>query len=290
MSVNKLFVVYYNPISKTFGYSIIDDYTIENEIIIPSFDPESHVLIQYSFFNDLSKKFTFNQFVDILIPQVSNIFSSQFGLLYNYFVFENLSDILISGWSLPSQQDFIDLIDYADSLSNYESFNSLSLNDSDFWTYTDNFIPTNSLSFNLKGSGVRFYNSGLFGYLKVTAGLWSKTLHENDDHVFEPYCLILDSTIPSIDAFGYVSKIQGFACRPRKNSTSLADGEKSTYTGNDGKVYETICINGIEWLAQNLCETKYQDLTDIPFISDNNSWLNSTSGACCYFDNDSDNL
>jgi hypothetical protein len=38
--------------------------------------------------------------------------------------------------------------------------------------------------------------------------------------------------------------VHGHSVRLVKESTSLSDGQEGTYTGNDGKVYKTICIDG----------------------------------------------
>ena len=63
----------------------------------------------------------------------------------------------------------------------------------------------------------------------------------------------------------YGDKENGFSVRLVNASTSLSEGETGTYNGNDGKVYSTKVINGIEWLTDNLEETKYSDGTTIPY-------------------------
>ena len=52
---------------------------------------------------------------------------------------------------------------------------------------------------------------------------------------------------------------QGGPIRLVKTTTTLTHGQTGTYTGNDGKVYRTICIGTQEWLADNLCETKFRN-------------------------------
>mgnify|MGYP006914138474 FL=1 len=74
-----------------------------------------------------------------------------------------------------------------------------------------------------------------------------------------------------------------------KKSTTLLNGEEGTYTGNDGKAYRTICIGTQEWLADNLCETKYRNGDMIPIVTDNTAWAALTTGAMCYYDNDINN-
>jgi len=82
----------------------------------------------------------------------------------------------------------------------------------------------------------------------------------------------------------------GLALRPLKDSTTLTHGQTGIYTGNDGKVYRTICIGTQEWLACNLAETKYRNLDDIPEVTDNDDWVALTTGALCAYDNDWDNV
>ena len=86
-----------------------------------------------------------------------------------------------------------------------------------------------------------------------------------------------------------VPKLAGAAVRLIKSVTSLSDGETGTYTGNDGKVYRTICIGTQEWLADNLCETLYRDGSPIPEVTDAATWAALTTGARCSYDNDESN-
>ncbi len=87
----------------------------------------------------------------------------------------------------------------------------------------------------------------------------------------------------------FIYKATGTSLRPVKESTTLTHGQSGTYTGNDGKVYRTICIGTQEWVADNLCETKYRNGDSIPEVQDNISWAALTTGARCFYNNDPNN-
>lgn len=55
-------------------------------------------------------------------------------------------------------------------------------------------------------------------------------------------------------------------------TTTKANGSLGTYVGNDGRIYRTIVINGIEWLADNLAETKFSDGSVIPIATSESVW------------------
>ena len=84
-------------------------------------------------------------------------------------------------------------------------------------------------------------------------------------------------------------KSYGMSIRLIKDSTTLTHGQKGSYTGNDGKIYRTICIGTQEWLADNLCETLYRDGSPIPEVTDAATWAALTTGARCSYDNDESN-
>jgi len=81
----------------------------------------------------------------------------------------------------------------------------------------------------------------------------------------------------------------GKSIRLVKDSTTLTDGQEGTYTGNDGKVYRTICIGTHEWLADNLKETKYRNGDIISVITDDYQWSQLTTGARCAYNNNETN-
>lgn len=60
-----------------------------------------------------------------------------------------------------------------------------------------------------------------------------------------------------------------------------------TVTDIDGNVYDTISIGTQVWMKQNLKTTKYRDGSGIPNVTDNNAWSALTTGARCYYNNDS---
>lgn len=57
-------------------------------------------------------------------------------------------------------------------------------------------------------------------------------------------------------------------------------------TDIDGNTYQTIVINGQEWMAENLKTSKYANGNEIPNVS-TSAWPNLTTGAWCNFANDS---
>lgn len=61
----------------------------------------------------------------------------------------------------------------------------------------------------------------------------------------------------------------------------------TTVTDIDGNIYNTVTIGSQVWMKENLKVTKYKDGTAISNITDNTQWTNLTTGAYCYYDNNS---
>ncbi|MHC1707715.1 MAG: FISUMP domain-containing protein [Bacteroidales bacterium] len=60
-----------------------------------------------------------------------------------------------------------------------------------------------------------------------------------------------------------------------------------TVTDYDGNIYNTIVIGTQVWMQKDLKVTHYNDGTLIPNITDSASWPSLTTGARCYYNNDS---
>jgi hypothetical protein len=60
----------------------------------------------------------------------------------------------------------------------------------------------------------------------------------------------------------------------------------NAYIDGDGNYYDAIVINGLAWTLKNLYTTKYQNGTDITFMSNWNNLETYTEGAYCYPQND----
>jgi uncharacterized protein (TIGR02145 family) len=60
-----------------------------------------------------------------------------------------------------------------------------------------------------------------------------------------------------------------------------------TMTDQQGNVYKTIVIGNQEWMAENLKTSIYRNGETIANITDNAQWGGLTTGAWCYYNNDS---
>lgn len=69
--------------------------------------------------------------------------------------------------------------------------------------------------------------------------------------------------------------------------TPANNDNPNTVTDIDGNVYTTVTIGSQVWTVENLRVTHYNDGTPIPHVTDSAAWDNNTSGAYCYYNNDS---
>lgn len=54
----------------------------------------------------------------------------------------------------------------------------------------------------------------------------------------------------------------------------------------DGNSYNTVTLGSQIWMSRNLETTKFNDGSDIPLVSDFDTWRGLTSAAYCWYDND----
>ncbi len=71
------------------------------------------------------------------------------------------------------------------------------------------------------------------------------------------------------------------------NGNPSNNNNEETVSDIDGNVYTTVKIGNQIWTVENLKTTKYNDGTDINHTIDNTEWNNDSSGAYCYYSNDS---
>jgi len=78
-----------------------------------------------------------------------------------------------------------------------------------------------------------------------------------------------------------------FSC---SNSDSNNDNNSdSDLVDIDGNIYETLTICDQTWMKSNLNVSKYRNGDEIPQVTDGTQWKNLTTGAWCYFQNNTSN-
>jgi len=65
--------------------------------------------------------------------------------------------------------------------------------------------------------------------------------------------------------------------------------ESSTVTDIEGNVYKTRVIGNYQWMSGNLRTTLYNDGEKIPNLTANKDWVESHTGAFCWYNNDAVN-
>lgn len=72
-------------------------------------------------------------------------------------------------------------------------------------------------------------------------------------------------------------------------SFTTTDAQTVSLTDADGNTYNTVTIGTQVWMAENLKTTKYNDGSNIPNITDGSTWINLTTSAYCWYNNDASN-
>jgi uncharacterized protein (TIGR02145 family) len=215
-----------------------------------------------------------------------------YGRLYNWYAATDVRNIANTGWHVPSITEWETLMLYLDPDGVPNSYTNdagtyLKETGTIYWD-TPNTGATNTKLFNGRGAGMRNF-SGVFVNYKQSAFFWSTTA-DPGIYTSKRADLFYDYPCLYIEKLGGYFRVTGGPVRLLKDSTTLTDGQAGTYTGNDGKVYRTICIGTQEWLADNLCETEYRNGDAIPEVTDNAAWAALTTGAWCAYDNDNTNV
>ena len=221
---------------------------------------------------------------DSLIYLISADLVATYGRLYNYCAVSGTGSTSLAntGWHVPSYSELQTLQSQGGNF-NYQAI-KVRTTGTTYWDYSDLAIPTNQYKFNARGAGYRDL-SGNFSGLNRYTGYWSTTA--NVDPLMSNLAWLVDMNYNDslIRSQSTYAKASGFSVRLIKDSTSLISGQTSTYTGNDGTVYGTICIGTgattQEWLSQNLYETKFRNLDLIPIITLASDWYSLASGSTC---------
>lgn len=222
-----------------------------------------------------------------------------YGLLYNWYAAMGDADangssetsIAAVGWHLPAYTECDILVAYLGGAT--VAGGALKKTGFTHWE-NPNTGATNSSGFGSVGGGLRGID-GVYSSIRITS------------HILNTYSAT--STTTSIFSTGgstntnagsYVSANKhrsGISVRLVKDSTTLTHGQTGIYTGNDGKIYRTICIGTQEWLADNLCETRFRDGSIIPWYGanpanyfTNTEWAALTTAGCCAYNNDVNNV
>jgi uncharacterized protein (TIGR02145 family) len=200
------------------------------------------------------------------------------GLLYNYY---SIIDVKFcpSGWHILSWNENTSWVTYMGGES--VAGGKLKETGLTYWN-SPNTGATNEYGWNGRGGGFRAAFDGTFSNLKILHQIW----------------LIYTASPPvSVSAVCGNSGSTNVTCGSTQNAYGLSVRfvkNDSTNTGtmqdNDGNTYLTVKINNLVFTASNILQTKLNDNSLIPEITDNTLWKNSTTPALCAYNNDWSNV
>lgn len=196
-----------------------------------------------------------------------------FGKLYNWYAANDTRNIANTGWHVPTKIEFDNLITAVGTSSGYK----LKEIGTSHWVTANG---TNAYSFKAVGSGIR--DSSQNGYIKQWAEYWTKStiIPVSQSVPANQWVMVIQDTNPTAYTGINVPFYRGVSLRLVKDTPGAG-----TYTGNDGKVYQTATIGGVTWLAENLRETQYRDHSVLPEVQTDLQWNALTSGAYCWYNN-----
>lgn len=141
----------------------------------------------------------------------------------------------------------------------------------------------NSSGFTAISGGFRLGLDGSFGDIAISA-----YFHTSDDYnTASNVGMNLYSILESVGSFGTPVSWKKMGT----NIRCLLDHPETWYSGMtitdiDGNVYGTVQIGDQVWLTENLKATHYNDGEIIPNVTDPSIWASLTTGAMCYYNNE----
>jgi uncharacterized protein (TIGR02145 family) len=218
--------------------------------------------------------------------------SVKYGYEYNYPAVTDVRNIANTGWHMSSSADWSTLLGF---LGTYDAIHDrwdnallkICETGTTYWQSPN--TATNSAKFNSRGTGWRT-DGYFFGDVTDMEGTLAVFMTSTIKDTSNIYRITMSMNTPPYVYRNYTANYNGLSVRLVKDSTILTDGQSGTYTGNDGKVYRTICIGTQEWLADNLAETKYRTGDTIPTVTDSSVWNALSTGAKCAYNNDESNV
>lgn len=227
-------------------------------------------------------KFRLEPVEPVVVPPIPLPESIGYGLLYNWYAATDARNIANTGWHVPTYIEAQTFINY---LGGYTvAGGELKEIGTTYWDMP-NTAATNSVGFNMRGTGYRLATDGSFTALKSIGHI----MESHDLGATHTFILFKHDNAEAQFAASINHKA-GESVRLIKDTTTLTHGQTGTYVGNDGKVYRTICIGTQEWLADNLAETKFRTGEYIPEVTDNAAWAALTSAGMCAYNNDWSNV
>lgn len=205
---------------------------------------------------------------------LSDTLRGEYGLLYNINAVLDSRKIAPTGCHVPTWTELNTLITY---IGGFEvGGGKLKETGIDHWDFP-NAGADNIYLFTGVGNGQRGGIDGRFAMLNKYGIHWTTTL----DYTNFYKTLLLRYDIRYITSPISTHKQAGCAIR------CICDTSDSTITDIDGNIYDVITIGTQKWLSKNLKVKKYRNGENIANITDDAAWVAASTGAWCYYNNDS---
>lgn len=198
-----------------------------------------------------------------------------YGLLYNWYAASD-ANFAPSGWHLPERNEIITL--YTELGGSSIAGGKLKETGFIHWN-TPNTGADNSSGFTAIGSGKRISIVDDFYHLKEYAYYHCYDLYDASSNYYFSFRYNEDDLSINNDD----GKICGRSIRLIKDNST----DPGTLTDYDGNIYPTVKIGDQVWIAKNWKCKHLNNGTAIPEVTGDAAWAALTTGAWCYYNNDS---
>jgi uncharacterized protein (TIGR02145 family) len=149
-------------------------------------------------------------------------------------------------------------------------------------SFLDFSLDSTKLSFSISNSG-----KGQFTYAITSSQTWITASPRYGDitDVTDNITVTINKTGLSKNIYKESIRVTSFA-----GPVPLADIIIPVYLNGamdgDGNYYRVVTIGTQTWMAENLKTTRYNDGTNVPFVTDNNVWNSTNTPGYCWYNNE----